>query len=160
MYKIIIIGAGQIGSRHLQALKKVAIPLAITVVDPNPKSLKTAEGRYAAMPMGKLHHKIEYLTEIPQNRGSIDLAIIATCSDVRAKITTELLKSARIKYLILEKILFNKKSDYRIVGELLRKHKTRAWVNIPLRVMPTYIKAREYFKNQKISYILTGSKIG
>lgn len=160
MRRVIIIGSGQIGSRHLQALKAVPLPLSITVIDASPESLKTAQERYESMPVGKFEHKMDYITEILKNSEPIDLAIIATCSDARARVTTELLESAKVKYLILEKILFNKRSDYEAIGKLLVKTKTKTWVNIPLRVMPTYTKAREYFKDQRISYIVTGSKIG
>ena len=48
MNNICIIGAGQLGSRHLQALKMVLQPLLITVVDPSSESLKMAEERYQA----------------------------------------------------------------------------------------------------------------
>ncbi len=160
MNKILIIGGGQIGSRHLQALKKVTLPLTITVVDPNLESLKLAQERYDNMPSGRTQHVLNLKTKIPKKSEPIDLAIIATCSDVRAKMIAELLKFSKVKYLILEKILFNKKADYRVIEELLRKHKTKAWVNIPLRVMPAYIKAREYFKNQRISYTITGGQYG
>ena len=37
MKKVIIIGAGQIGSRHLQALAAIKTPLDIYVVDPTEK---------------------------------------------------------------------------------------------------------------------------
>lgn len=160
IYNVWVIGAGQIGSRHLQALKTVKFPLAITVVDPNQESLKTTKERYDSIATGRYNHEVDYLTNIPKKSNPIDLAIIATSSNVRSKVVVELLKSAKTKYLILEKILFNKKSDYEAIGKLLRKTKTKAWVNIPLRVMPAYIKAREYFKYQRISYIVTGSKIG
>jgi len=160
MFDIYIIGAGQIGSRHLQALKKVSPLLSITVIDPNTESLKTAGELYANMPAGPSQHKIEYLTEVPKNKKLIDLAIIATCSDVRAKITAELLKSVKVKYLVFEKILFNKKSDYKSIDKFLHESKATAWVNCSMRMMPTYQKIEEYFKNKQISYIVTGSKFG
>src|SRR3989338_236575 len=109
MFEIYIIGAGQIGSRHLQALKKVSLALSVKVIDPNPESLKIARERYDNAPPGQFEHKVDYRTKIPKYSDPIDLAIIATRSDVRAKITADLLKSAKVKYLILEKILFNKK---------------------------------------------------
>ena len=46
MYKVAIIGAGQLGSRHLQGLKVAASPLEITVMDSNEDSLKVAKERY------------------------------------------------------------------------------------------------------------------
>ena len=42
---IAIIGAGQIGSRHLQGLTKIKQSINITVIDPNPAALKMAKKR-------------------------------------------------------------------------------------------------------------------
>ena len=60
-YKIFIIGAGQIGSRHLQALRAVRIPLKISVIDPSTESLDLAKQRYEEMPKGKIEHQVLYL---------------------------------------------------------------------------------------------------
>ncbi|MDP3792380.1 MAG: Gfo/Idh/MocA family oxidoreductase [bacterium] len=160
MFDIYIIGAGQIGSRHLQALKSVNSPLSVKVIDPYPESLKIARERYESMPKGQFQHTIEYLTEIPKNKKSIDLAIIATCSDKRAGIIKKLLALSKVKNLVLEKILFNKKTDYDFIKKLLQKSKTKAWINCTVRMMPTYQKIEKYFKGKKISYIVTGSKFG
>ena len=43
MPTIVIIGAGGIGSRHLQSLSNIKIPLQIFVVDPILKALKIAK---------------------------------------------------------------------------------------------------------------------
>lgn len=160
MFDIYIIGAGQIGSRHLQALKTVNFLLSIKAIDPNPISLKTAKERYESMPKGKFQHKIEYITEIPKNKKLVNLAIIATNSDIRAGVIKKLLTSSKVKNLVLEKILFNKKSDYEAIRKLLRKTKTKAWVNCSMRMMPAYQNIQQYFQNKRISYIVTGSKFG
>lgn len=152
MFDIYIIGAGQIGSRHLQALKAVGSLLSIKVIDPNPTSLKVAKERYEIMPKGRFQHKIEYLTEIPKNKKRVDLAIIATYSDVRAKVIKKLLTSSKVKNLILEKILFNKISDYNSIGAILRRSKTRAWVNFTARAMPFYNILKNEFKTSPITY--------
>lgn len=160
MFEVYIIGAGQIGSRHLQALKAVNFLMSIVAIDPNPVSLRVAKERYESMPDGKFRHKIEYLTEIPRNKNLVDLAIIATYSDARTKVIKKLLALSKVKNLVLEKILFNKKSDYGSVGEILKKSKTEAWVNCTMRMMPSYQNIEKYFKNKRISYIVTGSKFG
>jgi predicted dehydrogenase len=46
MKSIVIIGAGQLGSRHLQALRLIDEPIRIQVVDPSHESLKVAEERF------------------------------------------------------------------------------------------------------------------
>ena len=80
------------------------------------------------------------------------MAIIATCSDIRAEVFRKLLKKTKIKYLVLEKLLFNKKGDYKSIGTLLKKTKIKTWVNCPMRTMPFYKSIQPEFKGQKIAY--------
>ena len=103
--KIIIIGCGGIGSRHLQALCKIDIPVNIFAVDISTKSLNNAKKL-----VGKIiNHNIkslEFSKEIPNNIDEIDLCIIATSSNVRLSILKKLTSDYSIKNLILEKVLF------------------------------------------------------
>jgi threonine dehydrogenase-like Zn-dependent dehydrogenase len=110
MHRILIIGAGQLGSRHLQALSSVANPLTIDVIDPNGDSLAIAKERFEAMPNNH-SHSIQYHTEIPGHL-TVDIAIIASGAKVRRKIIEQLLASNSVKYFILEKILFSSREDY------------------------------------------------
>ena len=49
MKRIFIIGSGQLGSRHLQALKNIDEELDIYVIDPSNKSLDVAKNRYESI---------------------------------------------------------------------------------------------------------------
>lgn len=161
IHNVWVIGTGGIGSRHLQALKKVGIPLEIIAVDPSAQSLNAAKERYDSAPKGVEDHKIEYLNKIPMKKSvEIDIAIVATCSDVRTITIKELLKYHTVKHLVLEKILFNNKQDYSIIEKIIKKKGIKAWVNCSMRMMPTYQKIEKYFRGKRISYIVTGSKFG
>ena len=52
--RIAIIGAGQLGSRHLQGLTKIKQDIHITVIDPNPSALEIARQRFVEMPENPL----------------------------------------------------------------------------------------------------------
>jgi len=153
-------GAGQIGSRHLQSLKAVKIPLEITVVDSSENSLNTAKERYGAMNTSGGNHVLNYTDKIPVSLKFVDLVIIATASGPRAALTKELLRKARVKYLILEKILFQKKSDYAQIDKLLKAKKVKAWVNCPMRMVPFYAGLKKEFNRKKITYVLYGNRSG
>ena len=64
MKNVAIIGAGNVGSRHLQALKAVDFPLSIMVIDPDLNSLAIAKERYNSIPLGIYQHQIEYFQKI------------------------------------------------------------------------------------------------
>ncbi len=156
---ICIIGVGQIGSRHLQALKGVKTALNITVVDQLENSLKTALEKYESMNASGGEHVFHYQSQIPKN-SFFDIAIVATTSGPRAALTKELLKKNKVKYLILEKLLFQKNNDYGQVGKLLKTKGVKTWVNCPMRMMPFYAGLKKEFNGQKITYILHGNQSG
>lgn len=155
--KILVIGAGNIGSRHLQGLAKVKKSLEITVVDPFEESLRVAEQRFEQIP-SHTKHKVSFLQKV--EGGDFDIAIIATSSNIRRKVTDELLKKSKVKNIIFEKLLFQKKSDYGFIDKLLNKHSARAWVNCSMRVTPFYKNLKQKFEGKKIVYLLTGTRFG
>lgn len=156
---VCIIGAGQIGSRHLQALKGVKTPLSIVVADQSENSLKIAKERYESMNTPGGEHVLHYQNQLPEN-SVFNIAIIATTSGPRADLIKELLKKNKAVYLILEKILFSKKRSYKEIEKLLAKNKVQTWVNCPMRMMPFYAGLKKEFNKQKITYILHGNQSG
>lgn len=160
MKKIILIGSGQIGSRHFQALKAVSEPLDITVLDPSQESLGLAKERYDSLPRGNFSHTVAYGKDFPEKLPDIDFAIIATNSDARRSVTEKLLKKTRVKNLLLEKILFLRKQDYFDIKNLLEKTQTRAWVNLSMRMHPLYGNMKERIGGKKIFYHASGGQFG
>lgn len=158
MKNIIIIGAGQIGSRHLQALRAIKTPLDISVVDTSQASLDIARQRYDEMPQGTVRHTLNFVNEFPPK--DIDIAIISTSSNTRREATEKLLEKNKVKFIIFEKLLFQKIDDFSVIKKLLKKHKTRAWVNCSMRIMPFYGKIKEEFKDKKIFYHVDGGMFG
>lgn len=160
MTTIFIVGAGQLGSRHLQALKKVGIPLDITVVDASEASIKLAKMRYFDVPEGECKHQLRFLRAIPFDRVKVDLAIVATNSDVRKQVVEELLARTQIKYVVLEKLLFQKKEDYYLIGDMFATHQIKAWVNCSMRTIPVYSDMRIELGNGPIHYGVSGGNLG
>ena len=161
MKNIVIIGAGNIGSRHLQALKAVKEALKIFVIDPNIKSLNEAKEKYLLMHSNNNQHEIEFFQEIIEFNEEIDIAIVATCSDIRRQIIENLLKLNTVKYFILEKILFQKVEDYDKIKDLFRKKKCKAWVNCTRRIIPIYKEEiKSWFYKKKFIFSVTGSNWG
>ncbi|MES2837174.1 MAG: Gfo/Idh/MocA family oxidoreductase [Bacteroidota bacterium] len=136
LIKIVVIGAGQLGSRHLQGLAKLS-GFKIQVVDSSEMSLTTAKQRFEEVSIAFkgeiLFHK--NITEIEKN---IDVAIVATNSSVRRSVVEQLLSHSTVKNLILEKFLFTKLSEYNEVAELIERKNVKTWVNCPRRMVSFY----------------------
>lgn len=162
MYNIAIIGAGQIGSRHLQAIAKLEGKARVHLADPSEESLRVARERFSQV-YERDSGKIELVCSscmdtVPE---SIDLAIVATCSNIRAAVVRELVGKKEIKNFILEKVLFQKEAEYNEIDSLLRKHNIPTWVNCYMRSRDFYQKLREEMAlDQKIEMRVEGSLWG
>lgn len=158
MQRVKIVGAGQLGSRHLQALQAVSTPLEIHVIDPSPESLRVARERFEAVGQG-VAHQVRYETGVTAT-GPTDVAIVATNADARRKAVEQLLAASPVKGLVLEKLLFDRRDDYAAVGSLVERSGARAWVNCCMRVMPPYEAIRAELAGAPVSYRVTGSQYG
>lgn len=137
MYNLAIIGTGQLGSRHLQAIKTASSPLSIWVLDNNDESLKIASQRYDEIPaIGE--KTVNFVSSMESIPSKLDLVVIATGSKPRASLVKSLLGHSEVSYLILEKVLFSKLSDYDEIDSILKVHHVRTWVNCPRRMFGMY----------------------
>ncbi len=158
MTHLAIIGAGQIGSRHLQALAQLNRPTQIQLVDPSPESLERARERFDQI-QGNGLVKLKALTDLRDLSSPIDLAIIATAANVRRSVIERLLHEKSVSHLILEKVVFQSESDFLAVAALLVQKKIKAWVNCPFRMWPGYQKiASQQPKN--LQFHVSGSQWG
>lgn len=160
--KILIVGAGQLGSRHLQSLARVSSPLTITVVDTSMISIQTAKERWLSVQGASLDKDISFYLPQDLPRGSnYDIAIFANNSDTRYESLLETLSQNKIRNIILEKILFNTNDQYTQAQELITSRGIKAYVNCPMRQMSLYRDIKEFFqKGEQIFYRASGSNFG
>jgi hypothetical protein len=138
MFIIAVIGAGQLGSRHLQALARLKSRANIEVVDSCVSSLKRAQARFEEMPNNPNIFGVRYCQSLNDLSYRLDLVIIATNSDVRATVIASLLLTHHVANLVLEKVLFQRIEDYLNISRLLSQKKLNVWVNHARRVYPYY----------------------
>lgn len=141
MKKSLIIGAGQLGSRHLQGLLKQKLSQSIYIVDPSENSLEVSKLRASEI---EHSHQLFWYSSISELPETLDLAIVATSSNVRRTVVEQLLNHTQIDYLILEKVLFQKLEDYEYIKKLLEVKKQKTWVNHPRRMYSCY----EFLQNE------------
>lgn len=161
MKKIAIIGAGQLGSRHLQSIAQCSFDIEIEVVEPYESSRTVAEERYHEIENNYCVQKISFLDAIEKLSSELDLVIIATGADVRSKVIKELLSYKKVTNLLLEKVLFQTIEEYDEVEKLLEETQTKCWVNHPRRMFPFYQTLKEEFKeSRQLMYSVKGSAWG
>ncbi len=147
-YKIALIGVGQLGSRYLQGLAKASIELNIEAVEPQLTAQNIARGRFDEIE-GSKSKALVFLDSIDSLSDNLDLVIISTNSDVRASIIRHLLSTRKVGALVLEKVLFQKISDYQEIEDLLIEKNVKAWVNHASRASPFYKKAKHLLKDSE-----------
>jgi len=145
MKHIAVIGAGQLGSRHLQGLVKYLEKLKIFVVDPSLDSLKVAEEREKQIVND---HEVIYTQDWDTLPDFLDLVIVATSANIRENIINRLVSNHKVSFLILEKVLFQELDAYERVGKLLVEYNVKTYVNHPRRMFESYRNLKQVLKNE------------
>ena len=157
-----IIGAGQIGSRHLQALCHLEEPIRVDLVDPSEKSLQTARDRYEqVISAGKqstelyCHHSLD---DLPC---SLDIIIVATHSAVREKVVRDVIQKSSVKNLILEKVLFQRQNQYIEIDIFLKESSIPTWVSCWMRTTDLFKRIKSALNlNNSVQMKVDGSRWG
>lgn len=161
MYKILIIGAGQLGSRHLQGLLKIELPIHIEIFDISESSLNLAKNRANEIENNINIVSIKYINNLKKVSTRFDLVIIATTSSHRYSILSELTKNCNFSNIVLEKILFQKESEYELANEIFIENGIKCWINCPRRLYTIYNDIKKMIsKKEKIEITISGKDWG
>lgn len=158
MNNLLLVGAGQIGSRHLQALANIKVPFKLTVVDPDQSSLDRAKTRL--LEVSSSCSNISFTKRL-MDAELFDLAFIATNADIRLAVFRDILTNSKVNNVIFEKVLFQSNTQIQECTALLNRFSIHAWVNCPRRVFPSYKALRTTLDNEDfLSMSVTGSNFG
>lgn len=155
---ILLVGAGQLGSRHLQGLKAANLNANITVVDPSAESLKVAKERCDAV-TSTFRKEVSYTQELPAS-GDWDICIVATNSKGRFHLIKNLMSRYSVKNYVFEKILFSSECEYIDAEKAFDKIANNAFVNCCMRQMDIYTEINKVVNGQVFDMTVTGSKFG
>lgn len=157
----LIVGAGQLGSRHAQAIARLPGARSITFVDPNPESLATAAER-----VKQVSELIEVRTllELIDPIGDVFLAVIATSSMARPEAIEATRKFSNPRYLLLEKLLASNIEGLARISHELEGFKVPTFVNCPMPFFDHYLKLEgilntPYFDSPK-QYKVRSNSVG
>lgn len=134
---VVIVGVGQIGSRHLQGLTLSTLDPEIHLVDPSPAALDRATRRWASSsgedPKGRLwcHESCRGIPAL------VDVAVVAATAEARPVLVGEVCELTEVRYWILEKLLAQSSAG---LDDLLvsTAEASGAWVNTPRRIIDWY----------------------
>lgn len=150
MKRILLIGAGNLGKRHLQSLKSSKFDLEIMAVEPSAAAADAAQEAYEATGRTGGIKRLEFSESTEQLDFRPDVAIIATPATGRLELMASAIElGARL--IILEKVAFNSVGDIDEATALVKASGAKVWVNCPRRLNPLYQELKSYFAGTKIA---------
>ena len=138
MHTLLLIGAGNIGRRHLQGILLANNQLEIFVVEPHLPNHDLIN--QAVTEAGGLRqHQLKIFSSLDEiEKTDFEIVIIATNADVRKNVLLDFLSKKTVTYLVLEKVLFQTLDDYKTVGKLLYEKQIKTFVNCTRRYFSHY----------------------
>lgn len=152
--RILLVGAGQLGSRYLQGLVTAKSNLEITVVDPVTESIETAKLRWIQAGGNGSTHRVCWQKSLPLDMHRFDVALIVTSSKGRADLIEKIANTIDVRYWVLEKVLTQSSEELRVIHSALTGC-NGAWVNTPRRMMTWHQSLKDSFGDRgllKVSY--------
>lgn len=153
-----LIGAGELGSRHLQGLMRLTEDKQIYVLDPFRASVERAVAR--ASEVGDTAC-ITAGTDSSILPAELDVAILAMNADHRLSALRLLTSCTKVKHIVLEKVLFQRLADFDEAAELIAASGATCHVNHPRRMATPYQELHRELRNaQKVDVHVTGGNWG
>ncbi len=158
MKNIAVIGVGNLGARHFQSILNCEEEVSVYLVDNLQVSLEKA----CSLIEETNTKKVTTLQNISDLPIELEVVVIATSSNVRAKIIKELVLNGHvIKYFVLEKVLFQSVNEYEEIGSLLKEKNIKTYVNCGRRMFTGYNQLKQKLENDPIkNVVVTGGSWG
>jgi predicted dehydrogenase len=152
-----VLGAGQLGSRHLQSLAQAKINMQIHIVEPSAQAAALAKQRLDEIKPSEYTKTFQFHTELKTLPENLELVIVATNADIRFSLIKDLVSLKKVKNMILEKVLFQRKNDFLAAAQIFEEQKINVWVNHPRRMYPFYHKVKASLnQSNAVTFQLSG----
>lgn len=137
-FRVLIVGCGELGSRHLQAVASLPQVGEIEVIDPRPEALARGRERLAEVPDRQPSTICRWLSSIEEASKGGDLCIVATQADVRCEVVRQVAGSFGYASFLLEKMVAQSVRDYEELMRLAEARSLGVWVNCKQRAEPLH----------------------
>ena len=153
--KILIVGCGNIGSRHLQALTKLSSNITVDLVEPNKESQNLTKSRLKEVKLDKIN-KLVWHDSIDESISKSDLTIVSTPSVGRADLILKLLENGHSRFLI-EKIVCQSTKEYELLNSKFHEFNAKGWINANRRYVKPYHQLKNLINSESFHmYVIAG----
>lgn len=161
MSKILIVGCGDLGSRHLQAIGSLSGIKDVYIVDPKEESLDLGIKRLWQVvdPNPRTNFHWSYSITDVAKKG--DLCIVATQAKGRCSLIKEIVNKYGYKKFLIEKIVSQSVAEYEDLMSFADEKKVSIWVNCKTRAYGIHQYIHRYLdKNDAIVFNSVGGNHG
>lgn len=161
LYRVLIIGCGQLGSRHLQAVALIPQVSEIEIVDSRPEGLDLGRQRLAEISDSNPKARFRWLSSLDKAGKGGDLCIVATQADVRCELVYEIAKTLGYSSFLVEKIVAQSSREYEELMDFAAARGLSVWVNCKQRAEPLnkHIKGK-IDQSEPIAFSVVGGNHG
>ena len=147
--RILLIGAGALGSRHLQSLASAPWIGHVTVVEPSAEAAAVANTRWQDVPGHETKQLVFSTLDELASQGAFDAAVIATPSAGRLALLQRVLDLG-VKRILCEKVLFQSVAELDRALELATAAGADVRVNHIYRYVDAFKAVRAISQDQRI----------
>jgi len=155
IYNVLIYGCGNIGYRHLQAILKLNLSVSICLYDINIKKYAEYKKQILKDNLNLNSKSIYYLNDIKNYY--FDLFICSSLAKNRYDQIRYVILNNSVRNILIEKIPFQKVTEYKKINKLFKIKTIKAWVNCPNRTFNSYKNLKNILKNKDFNMKVSGS---
>jgi len=141
--RLLLVGCGQLGSRHLQAVATLAQVKEIEVVDPRPDALAMGRERLKETPKRSDSTLIRWLSSLDEVSPGGALCIVATQARGRCQLVQGIAQRLGYSAFLLEKVVGQSIQEIEALDAFLAARGSSAWVNLKTRAYPIHRHIKE-----------------
>jgi predicted dehydrogenase len=145
---ILVVGFGNMGCRHTQSLLNGGSNNKIWVVEPNIDIFNINANKIGASPKD-----VKQFDSLDDLNVKMDFAIVATSAGPRFEIVKNIL-SKSVRYLLLEKVVFQSESQFIEIKKMLENTNAKAYCNFVNRYYPYNRKIKDRI-NPKLPIVMS-----
>lgn len=142
-YRVLIVGCGELGSRHLQAVAGLPEISNIEIVDSRQEALALGKQRLDAVTDRVQHIQYRWLNSLDDATPQCDLCIIATLAMGRVALIKQVAEQLKCRSFLIEKVVSQTIAEYQDLLAFAKKSNLAIWVNCKTRAYQFHQKAKK-----------------
>ncbi|MFN0116725.1 MAG: Gfo/Idh/MocA family oxidoreductase [Elusimicrobiota bacterium] len=158
---VLVIGSGELGSRHLQAICQIPYLERIDVLDQRIEALNVARSRVESISNRNKFIEYQWIQDISKISSQYDLIVVATQATERVQIIKELIAKNISRKFFIEKVVAQSTSEYESLLSVCEKNNIKIWVNLKSRLHPSHLRVKQKLNSEeKIVFHVLGGNHG